>query len=63
MKNRSNRQDYTVNVVLRVDTVLYTGKLKDPVRKETADCKVKAGAGKKNWINYVTIYVPNYKDI
>ncbi|XP_049802797.1 annulin isoform X1 [Schistocerca nitens] len=44
MKNRSNQQDYTVTVLLRVDTVLYTGHVKDGVKKEKAERVIKAGA-------------------
>ncbi|XP_034230748.1 annulin [Thrips palmi] len=43
MRNRSRREDYSVTVVLRVDTVLYTGRVKEPVKKERSAHKVRAG--------------------
>ncbi|XP_069698766.1 annulin-like isoform X2 [Periplaneta americana] len=44
MKNQSRTQDHTVTVTLRVDTVLYTGRLKDAVKKDKTERLVKAGA-------------------
>ncbi|XP_059471130.1 annulin isoform X2 [Neocloeon triangulifer] len=44
MKNRSRNTDHTVTVTLRVDTVNYTGRIKEGVKKETTDRLVKAGA-------------------
>ncbi|XP_046385500.1 annulin-like isoform X2 [Ischnura elegans] len=44
MKNNSRTKDHTVSVLLRVDTVLYTGKIKEGVRKEKTERLVKAGA-------------------
>jgi hypothetical protein len=46
MKNRSRVKDHTVTVTLRVDTVLYTGRLKDAVKKEKVERLVKTGAGR-----------------
>ena len=46
MKNKNRNQDYTVSVILRVDTVLYTGKVKDPVKKTKVDVIVRGGTGK-----------------
>ncbi|XP_067007547.1 annulin [Anabrus simplex] len=43
MKNRSNSKDHTVTAVIRVDTVTYYGKVKDPVRKEHFERTIKAG--------------------
>ncbi|XP_065352069.1 annulin-like isoform X2 [Cloeon dipterum] len=43
MKNRSRTQNHTVTVTLRVDTVNYTGRIKEGVKKETTDRLVKAG--------------------
>ncbi|KAF4519866.1 hypothetical protein B566_EDAN005204 [Ephemera danica] len=44
MKNRSRTMDYTVVVTLRVDTVTYTGHVKDPVKKDKTERLVKGGA-------------------
>lgn len=44
MRNRSHSKDHTVTVILRVDTVLYTGRHKDDVKKEKVERLVKAGA-------------------
>jgi hypothetical protein len=46
MKNRSPNKDHTVTVTLRVDTVLYTGRVKDAVKKDKVERLVKVGAGK-----------------
>lgn len=43
MKNKSKVKDYTVNVILRVDCVLYTGRVKDPVKKDKMTKTIKAG--------------------
>lgn len=43
LRNRSRREDYSVTVVLRVDTVLYTGRVKEPVKKERSVRSVRAG--------------------
>jgi len=43
MKNQSTIKDYNVSVILRVDTVLYTGKLQDPVRKDKFERLIKSG--------------------
>jgi hypothetical protein len=45
MKNRNRSVDHMVTVTLRVDTVNYTGRIKEGVSKETTDRLVKAGAG------------------
>lgn len=44
LKNRSPNKDYTVSVTLRVDTVLYTGRVKDAVKKDKVERLVKVGA-------------------
>ncbi|XP_071448143.1 annulin-like isoform X2 [Hetaerina americana] len=44
MKNSSRTKDHKVTVLLRVDTVLYTGKIKEGVKKEKTERLVKAGA-------------------
>ncbi|KAL1124024.1 hypothetical protein AAG570_001794 [Ranatra chinensis] len=41
MHNKSRTKDYSVSVVLRVDTVLYTGKIKEAVKKEKFDVIIK----------------------
>jgi hypothetical protein len=46
MKNRSPNKDHTVSVTLRVDTVLYTGRVKDAVKKYKVERLVKVGAGR-----------------
>lgn len=46
MKNRSRSKDHTVTVTLRVDTVLYTGRHKDAVKRDKVERLVKAGAGR-----------------
>lgn len=51
MKNRSKDKDYTVSVVLRVDCVLYTGKVKDPVKKDKFRRTVKAGTTEEISLN------------
>lgn len=43
MKNKNKSKDYTVNVILRIDCVLYTGRVKDPVKKDKVTKVVKAG--------------------
>lgn len=42
MKNRSKDKDYTVNVVLRVDCVLYTGRVPHAVKRENYQKKIKS---------------------
>nr|CAD7601167.1 unnamed protein product [Timema genevievae] len=44
MKNRSRTENYTVKVILRVDAVLYTGTVKDAVKRDDVERVVKAGA-------------------
>ncbi|XP_075212942.1 transglutaminase [Lycorma delicatula] len=51
MKNKASKQDHTVTVTLRVDTVLYTGKVKDPVKKEKFVKTIKAGTDEEVKIN------------
>lgn len=46
MVNRNRSKDYTISIILRVDTVLYTGEVKDAVKKEKFDRVIKAGTGK-----------------
>jgi transglutaminase 1 len=41
--NRNRSKDYTVEVTLRVDSVLYTGKLKSVIKKEVFQRTIKAG--------------------
>lgn len=41
--NRNRTKDYSIQVTLRVDSVLYTGKLKSQVKKEVFDRVLKAG--------------------
>ncbi|KAE8736894.1 hypothetical protein FOCC_FOCC017650 [Frankliniella occidentalis] len=43
LRNRSRQEDHHVTVVLRVDTVLYTGRVKEPVKKERSVHTVPAG--------------------
>lgn len=45
LRNRSRHEDFTVSVVLRVDTVLYTGRVKEAVKKERSQHTVQAGTG------------------
>jgi hypothetical protein len=45
IRNRSHTKDHTVSVTLQVDTVLYTGRHKDAVKKEKYERPVKVGAG------------------
>ena len=47
MRNRNRNEDHTVTVVLRVDTVLYTGRVKEPVKKERTVRMVRAGTGER----------------
>ncbi|XP_076321349.1 annulin-like isoform X1 [Tachypleus tridentatus] len=43
-KNKNNKnKDYTLKVILRVDTMLYTGQLKNLVKKDTFEIKLAAG--------------------
>nr|CAD7194805.1 unnamed protein product [Timema douglasi] len=44
MKNRSRTENYTVKVILRVDAVLYTGTVKDAIKRDDVERVVKAGA-------------------
>ena len=37
IKNRSNHSEYQVSVILRVETVLYTGRVGDPVKRLNID--------------------------
>lgn len=46
LTNKSKDKDYSVTVILRVDTVLYTGKVEDSVRKDKFDILVKKKSGK-----------------
>ncbi|XP_054282567.1 annulin-like [Macrosteles quadrilineatus] len=39
--NKSKDKDYTISVILRVDAVMYTGKIEDSVRKDKFDILVK----------------------
>ena len=41
--NRNRTKDYSIQVTLRVDSVLYTGKLKSTVKKEVFERVIKAG--------------------
>lgn len=41
--NRNRSKDYTVGVTLRVDSILYTGKLKSVIKKEVFERVIKAG--------------------
>lgn len=45
LTNKSKDKDYSVTVILRVDTVLYTGKVEDSVRKDKFDILVKKKSG------------------
>jgi hypothetical protein len=57
MKNRSPIKDHTVSVTLRVDTVLYTGRVKDAVKKEKVERLVKMGAGRCSSLeSFIKIY-------
>lgn len=44
--NQSDDRDYTVVINLRVDSVLYTGKLQDPIKKCKSETVVKRNSGK-----------------
>lgn len=44
IRNHSRTKDHTVSVTLQVDTVLYTGRHKDAVKKEKYEQLIKAGA-------------------
>lgn len=41
MRNRSKSKDYKVNVTLRVDSVSYTGRIGELVKRENFDVQVK----------------------
>lgn len=43
IKNRSNSNEYRVSVILRVETVLYTGRVGDPVKRLNIDRLVRPG--------------------
>lgn len=43
IKNRSNYNEYEVSVILRVETVLYTGRVGDPVKRLNIDRLVRPG--------------------
>ncbi|XP_029048718.1 annulin isoform X1 [Osmia bicornis bicornis] len=43
IKNRSSYNEYRVSVILRVETVLYTGRVGDPVKRLSMDRLVKPG--------------------
>ncbi|XP_053985887.1 annulin isoform X1 [Hylaeus volcanicus] len=43
IKNRSTNQEYRVSVILRVETVLYTGRVGDPVKRLSIDRLVRPG--------------------
>ena len=43
MKNRSSEVEYRVSVILRVEVVLYTGRVGDPVKRSETDRLVKPG--------------------
>lgn len=43
--NKSRDMDYSVSVILRVDTVTYNGKLNEPVCKEKFDILVRRKSG------------------
>lgn len=40
MKNRSDKNTYTVKGILHVETVLYTGKQREKVKSSTFDIKI-----------------------
>ncbi|XP_043792273.1 annulin isoform X2 [Apis laboriosa] len=44
IKNRSDRKEYEVSVILRVETVLYTGRVGDPVKRWSVERVVRPGA-------------------
>lgn len=44
IKNRSDRKEYEVTVILRVETVLYTGRVGDPVKRWSVERVVRPGA-------------------
>lgn len=54
LSNKNRDKDYEVTVILRVDTVLYTGKVGDSVVKEKFDILVKRKSG---------LYSINHKSI
>lgn len=43
IKNRSSHSEYQVSVILRVETVLYTGRVGDPVKRLSIDRLVRPG--------------------
>lgn len=47
VKNRNKEKDYKVSVILRVDCVLYTGRVKSPVKKQSFDKTIPAGETEK----------------
>ena len=47
MQNKSKRETFNAVVTLRVDSTLYTGKLKSLVKKETFQLSLKPGQGKR----------------
>lgn len=44
IRNKSDRKEYRVSVILRVETVLYTGRVGEPVKRWSVDRVVRAGA-------------------
>lgn len=53
ISNKSCNTEYNVSVTLRVDTVLYTGKIKNLVKKQQFSTTVAAGRGKKKLADYL----------
>lgn len=63
MQNRSRDKDYTVDVVLRVDCVLYTGRVPNAVKRENAQKKIKAGTTEEVKLNVTYAeYVKRLRD-
>lgn len=44
IKNRSSEFSYRISVILRVEVVIYTGRVGDPIKRLEADRLVKPGA-------------------
>lgn len=51
MKNRSSKLSYKVSIILRVEVVLYTGRVGDPVKRIETDRLVMPGAVEEARLN------------
>lgn len=50
-QNKSTEKEYNLQIILRVDTVLYTGKIKNLVKKDRFDMKITPGAEEEMTMN------------